>query len=47
MIGKSDREAEWRKALRTDIKAKERTSIPRVKMAETDVAVRIASQQYS
>ncbi|MGL5683287.1 MAG: NADPH-dependent glutamate synthase [Marinifilaceae bacterium] len=45
MIGKSDRDAEWRKALRTDIKAKERTAIPRVKMAERDVAERVASQR--
>lgn len=41
----SDREAEWRKALRTEIKAKERTEIQRVKMAERSVTERVTSQR--
>lgn len=41
----SDRNSEWRKALRENIKAKERTGIERVKMPERTPAERITSQR--
>lgn len=41
----SDRNSEWRKALRENIKAKERTEIERVKMPERTPAERITSQR--
>ncbi len=39
------RDAEWRKTLRTSMKAKERTDIPRVKMNELAPEVRVTSLQ--
>ena len=39
----SDRNSEWRKALRENVKAKERTGIERVKMPERSPAERITS----
>lgn len=41
----SDRNSEWRKALRENVKAKERTGIERVKMPERSPAERITSQR--
>lgn len=41
----SDRNSEWRKALRENVKAKERTGIERVKMPERTPAERITSQR--
>lgn len=41
----SDRNAEWRKALREAVKAKDRTLIERVKMPERTAAERITSQR--
>lgn len=41
----SDRNSEWRKALRENVKAKERTEIERVKMPECSPAERITSQR--
>lgn len=41
----SDRNSEWRKALRENVKAKERTEIERVKMPERTPAERITSQR--
>ncbi|MDE7374527.1 MAG: sulfide/dihydroorotate dehydrogenase-like FAD/NAD-binding protein, partial [Odoribacter sp.] len=41
----SDRDADWRKALRDTVKAKERTMIERVKMPERTPEERIASQR--
>lgn len=41
----SDRNSEWRKALRENVKAKERTEIERVKMPERSPAERITSQR--
>lgn len=41
----SDRNSEWRKALRENIKAKERTELERVKMPERTAAERITSQR--
>lgn len=41
----SDRDADWRKALRDAVKAKERTMIERVKMPERTPEERIASQR--
>lgn len=41
----SDRNSEWRKALRENVKAKERTVIERVKMPERTPAERITSQR--
>lgn len=41
----SDRNSEWRKALRENVKAKERTGIERVKMPECSPAERITSQR--
>lgn len=41
----SDRNAEWRKALRETVKAKERTMIERVKMPERTPGERITSQR--
>lgn len=41
----SDRNSEWRKALRENVKAKERTGIERVKMPERSPAARITSQR--
>ncbi|MDL2252422.1 NADPH-dependent glutamate synthase [Odoribacter sp. OttesenSCG-928-J03] len=44
-MGLTDRNSDWRKQLRDDVKAKERTAIERVKMPETDVQNRIKSQR--
>lgn len=41
----SDRNAEWRKAIREAVKAKDRTAIERVKMPERTPAERISSQR--
>lgn len=41
----SDRNADWRKALRETVKAKERTMIERVKMPERTPQERISSQR--
>lgn len=41
----SDRNSEWRKALRENVKAKERTEIERVKMPERSPEERITSQR--
>lgn len=41
----SDRNSEWRKTLRENVKAKERAEIERVKMPERDPAERITSQR--
>lgn len=41
----SDRNSEWRKALRENVKAKERTGIERVKMPERSPEERITSQR--
>ena len=41
----SDRNAEWRKALREAVKAKDRTAIERVKMPERTPEERIKSQR--
>lgn len=41
----SDRNSEWRKALRENVKAKERTGIERVKMPERSPVERITSQR--
>lgn len=41
----SDRNSEWRKALRENVKAKERTEIERVKMPERTPAERVTSQR--
>lgn len=41
----SDRNSEWRKTLRENIKAKERTELERVKMPERTAADRITSQR--
>ena len=40
----TDRNAEWRKALRTSMKPKERTAIPRVTMPELDPAYRATTR---
>lgn len=41
----SDRNTDWRKKLREEVKAKERTEIARVKMPEREAAERIKSQR--
>lgn len=44
-IFKTDRDAEWRIELRNSISAKERTSIPRVKMPELDPEYRVRTHR--